>query len=230
MMIIKSLVGSLAHGINREDSDWDWRGIYVQPTSEILSLGYEYKSTQWLEGKEDHTNYEIGHFLMLATKGNPSVLELLKSPIIEHDSVWGSQILGLFPYLFTPQTAFNAFTGYSLNQRKKFLDDKDGRKYKYALAYIRTLYNLFDYLSTGNFSLKIDNQERKNTLIEIRDGRMSDGEIIDNWSRIMQLCKLLLHDAENKQDLSKVNQLLLDIRKHFWLGTENYSNNQGESK
>lgn len=162
--ILKALVGSRAHGINREDSDWDWRGIYVHPTKEILSLAYNPKTIQWLEGKEDFTNYEIGHFLMLATKANPSVLELLVSPQTEtpeiHGRNWGMEIQALFPHLYDPMDAFNAFCGYSLNQRKKLLDDKDGRKWKYALAYVRTLQNLCDLLSTGACSLAVTEPDR----------------------------------------------------------------------
>ena len=49
--ILKALVGSRAHGLNGPDSDWDWRGIYVQPTNEILSMGHVARSVQWLEGQ-----------------------------------------------------------------------------------------------------------------------------------------------------------------------------------
>jgi predicted nucleotidyltransferase len=40
-------------------SDMDIRGVFVVPTSEILSLGYKEKSTSWIEGeKEDQTAVE----------------------------------------------------------------------------------------------------------------------------------------------------------------------------
>lgn len=218
--ILKALVGSRAHGLNREDSDWDWRGIYVQPTSEILSLGYNPKTIQWLEGKEDFTNYEIGHFLMLATKANPSVLELLVSSHTEtppvHGRNWGAEIQALFPYLFTPEAAFNAFCGYSLNQRKKLLDDKDGRKWKYALAYIRTLQNLCDLLTTGTCILAVTKPDRIVLLKQIRDGQISAGEVINIAETLSTFAKRALEDAENRQDLCRVNAFLLDVRRCFW--------------
>ncbi len=220
--ILKALVGSRAHGLHREDSDWDWRGIFVQPTSEILSLGYSPKSVQWLEGKEDFTNYEIGHFLMLATKANPSVLELLVSPEMEMPLIggrrWSAELIMLFPYLFDPKDAFNAFTGYSLNQRKKLLEDKDGRKLKYALAYIRTLMNLNDLLQTGRFCLKITQDHRIELLTKIKNNELTSGEIIDRANNLTDRAKFLLAQAENRQDLVKVNNFLLEVRKAFWEG------------
>lgn len=218
--ILKALVGSRAHGLHREDSDWDWRGIYVQPTREILALGHNPKTVQWLEGKEDFTNYEIGHFLMLATKANPSVLELLVSPTTETPLIngrnWGAEIQALFPYLYNPQDAFNAFSGYSLNQRKKMLDDKDGRKWKYALAYIRTLQNLCDLLLDDKFSLEIKRDDRRVILADIRDGKVTSGDIIDHAETLVFFCKKMLEVAKNRQDLGRVNDLLLEVRRSFW--------------
>jgi len=42
-IILKVLVGSRAHGLANKDSDYDYRAVYVLPTSKILSLGYKYK-------------------------------------------------------------------------------------------------------------------------------------------------------------------------------------------
>jgi len=218
--ILKALVGSRAHGLHRDDSDWDWRGIYVQPTREILSMGHSARSIQWLEGKEDFTNYEIGHFLMLATKANPSVLELLRSPKTDlpevYGRVWGKEIQDLLPYLYDPEQAFNAFNGYSLNQRKKLLDDKDGRKWKYALAYIRTLYCLIDLLISGEFSLEVTSEARRGVLSSIRDGKRSPGEILDLANDLTASAKQYLSTATNRQDLGRVNDFLLDVRRCFW--------------
>ena len=218
--IVRSLVGSRAHGLHREDSDYDWRGIFVQPTSEILSLGYKPHPIQWIEGKEDFTSYEIGHFLMLATKANPSVLELLVSPHMQTLETkgrnWGAELCLLLPYLYTPQDAFNAFCGYSHNQRKKLLEDKDGRKWKYSLAYIRTLYNLIDLLSTGSFRLAVSDAQRKSELEQIRDGGYTVGAVINKAEQLKDVAEQLLLTVVNKQDLNKVNTFLLDIRKALW--------------
>lgn len=222
MEILTALVGSRAHDLNNEDSDFDWRGIYITPTSEILSLDHKYSATQWIKGKEDIVNYEVGHFIMLATKANPSILELLVSPNITflngpQGELWGKSLLAHFPYFFNPTDAFNAFIGYSYSQRKKLMDESyDKRKYKYCLAYIRTLYNLIDLLATGIFSLKVENPNRKNVLMAIKYEQVTIGGIINLGMELIEQAKLLLPAAKNRQDLRLVNDLLLKIRKENW--------------
>jgi hypothetical protein len=180
-LILKVLVGSRAHGLHTEESDYDYRGVYVEPTQKILSLGYKYKGSSWFEGKEDQTMYEIGHFLHLALKCNPSILEVFMAPRIgrrnelygeelRRDFDFGSKLLDLFPYVWNPQDAFNAFVGYGLNQRKKMLDKRLGRERKYAVAYLRTLWNLYDLLVTGKFSLEITDKDFKKELQDLKYG------------------------------------------------------------
>lgn len=228
-IILKVLVGSRSHGLHNEDSDYDYRGVFVLPTKEILDLknvGGKYKANDWFEGKEDHTMYEIGHFLKLATKCNPSVLECFKAPnqpINEpgtgerHFSVLGDELVDLFPYVWNPIDVFNAFTGYSKNQRKKMLDKKDNREAKYACAYIRTLYNLECLLSCEDFQMDVThNQELYNKLKNIRSGNFTMGDIIDDAEKRIEYCKKLRDMCTHKPDLDKVNEFLLKVRKEFW--------------
>ena len=122
-VILKVLVGSQAHGLADKNSDYDYRAVYVLPTSKILSLNYKFKGNDWIEGKEDNTAYEIGHFLKLATKCNPTILEVFKAPVMKSNED-GDKLKKLFPYVWNPQDTYNAFMGYGFNQRKKFLDKK----------------------------------------------------------------------------------------------------------
>lgn len=231
--LLKVLIGSHSHDLARPDSDYDYRAVYVTPTTEILSLGHSYKGSSWMEGEEDNTAYEIGHFLHLATKCNPTILEVFKAPVIEsfvtdkkltHEQEGsftftrfnlGEELRGLFPYVWNPKDAFNAFLGYSLNQRKKLLDDKDRRGFKYATAYIRTLYNLIDLLEFGTFDLKIS-ESRKQEIIRIRDAEASVGEIINLATVLTKTAEILLPTCKHEPDITKVNEFLLKVRKEFW--------------
>lgn len=215
-IILKVLVGSRAHGLANKDSDYDYRAVYVLPTSKILSLGYKYKSNDWIEGKEDNTSYEIGHFLKLATQCNPSVLEIFKAPIIEANKD-GKKLRELFPYIWTPQKAYNAFVGYGLNQRKKFLDKKDNRQNKFAVAYIRTLYQLIQLLEGKNFKIKLDNYMGiRDTLLRIKRGNYKMGEIIDITEYLTNEAKDVLLRCKHEVNIEKVNKFLLKIRKRYW--------------
>ena len=107
-IILKVLVGSRAYGLADENSDYDYRAVYVLPTSKILSLEYRYKGNDWIEGDEDNTAYEIGHFLKLAVNCNPSILEIFKAPVA-YAMEDGVKLRELFPYVWNPKGVFDAF-------------------------------------------------------------------------------------------------------------------------
>ena len=223
--ILKVLVGSRSHGLHDADSDYDYRGVFVHPTSEILKLGAKYKSNSWFEGKEDQTMYEIGHFLYLATKCNPSILEVLKAPrqpiaytkdeICKLD-IWTTKLINLFPYVWNPHDTFEAFRGYAHNQRKKMFDKKDGRHAKFAVAYLRTLINLCDLLRTGTFSLEINDESIKEDLLKIKSGDFDFGTVVNLAESLIEEAQILRNQCNHEPDIDKVNQFLLDIRKEFW--------------
>lgn len=167
--ILRCLVGSYAHSLATPESDYDYRSVYIIPTSELLKLGpNSYKATSWVEGEnEDNTGWEIGHFLHLATHSNPSILEVFKAPIVETGNTilnpipyntYGEQLIKLFPYVWSSKGVYDAFKGYSHNQHKKMFDEKEEfvrRKNKYAVAHLRVLLQGIELLTTGTFSVKI---------------------------------------------------------------------------
>jgi len=215
-LLLKCLVGSRAHGLHTEDSDYDYRGVYVLPTQEILSLSHKYKGSSWIEGNEDNTSYEIGHFLELAIKCNPSILEVFIAPPVEMYANWGVRIKMLFDYVWNPKDAFNAFVGYGLNQRKKMLDNNLGRWEKYAVAYLRTLLNLNNLLKTGTFSLEVTDSIWKRMLIKTKNKQYLVGSIIDKAQVLTEEAREYLEDCKHESDKEKVNSFLLEVRKEFW--------------
>ena len=223
-IILKVLVGSRVHKLHNSDSDYDWRGVFVTPTSKILKLGVKYKPNSFLEGKEDQTMYEIGHFLHLATKCNPSILEVFKAPKqpiaytkseIQRLELWGLKLVALFPYVWNPIGVFEAFRGYAHNQRKKMFDKKDGRQAKFAVAYVRTLINLCNLLRTGNFSIEIKDEAVRQDLLKIKSGDFKPGEVVDLAESLLQEAQILRNNCNHEPDIDKVNEFLLEIRKEF---------------
>jgi len=226
--ILSVLVGSRSHGLHNIDSDYDYRHVVVTPTSELLKLGTKYKSNSFLEGKEDQTMYEIGHFLHLATKCNPSVLEVFKAPMqpvaytkaeIQRINIWGSKLIALFPYVWNPTGVFEAFRGYAHNQRKKMQDKTNklnGRQPKFAVAYLRTLINLCDLLRTGTFSVEIKDESVKQDLLRIKSGDFTSGEVVDLADALLDEAEILRDQCTHEPNIDKVNKFLLEIRKEFW--------------
>lgn len=244
--ILKTLVGSRANGLYDKYSDWDYRGVHIIPTEEILlSQAYRrnIKGTDWIEGNEDNISYELGHFLKLAKECNPSILEVFFAPIIDsykyneittYISSWdyrettsgevivkkenlGQELRDLFPYIWTPQRAFDAFIGYSYNQKKKMEQGEDNRREKFAIAYLRTLWNLCDLFINGKFTLEIKNKKFKKHLLEIKEGnsKWSNGKIIDYANSMINIAKELKDQCCQVPDYTKVDKFILKVRKMF---------------
>jgi len=217
--ILKVLVGSRAYGVHEEDSDYDYRSVFVAPTRELLSLKNVHKKAIWtLEDGKDTTQYEVGHFLFLATKCNPTILEVFKAPVVEITQE-GKVLRGLFPYVWNSKDIYNAFVGYSHNQRKKFLDAKDDRPNKYAIAYTRTLWQLLQFCLRGDFCVGLLDKNQYDIIKQYRKGNYTIGEVIDYAEQLKRGINTLLKTKafENKEtDYDKINEFLLNIRKKYW--------------
>lgn len=220
--ILKVLVGSRAHGLADEGSDWDYRGVFVTPTSALLSLGQRPSDTGWVEGergprgeKLDATAWEIGHFLALAVHCNPTILEVFRAPA-EVMTPDGAALRGLLPVLWDPKRIRDAFVGYGLNQRKKMLENKDARPAKYASAYLRVLYQAHELLRAGELPIMMTGTPVEHTLRKWRAGDFTPGEVVDVCREWQGRVEGMAEGHPQRQDLGPVNAFLLDVRKRHW--------------
>lgn len=216
-LLLTALIGSRAHGLAREDSDYDYRGVYILPTEDILALNYKPKATQTFEDDNDNVVYEVGYFLQLATKSNPSILEIFMAPILRLNED-GDALLKVFPYVWDAKTAYNAFDGYAKSQRDKMLsgyDDKQARKS--AMAYVRTYHNLYQLLKTGRFTLEIKEPKLKDLLLGIRqDGLIFHVEqAVKMAEEYKSLATKELEICKQTADIERVNKFLVKLRAKY---------------
>lgn len=233
-VLFKVLVGSQAHGLATETSDFDYRGVFIVPTEEILALGRNIKTTNWIEGTEDNTSWELGHFLQLATKCNPTVLEVFLSPIESFNSSYVEEVMelrSLFPHVWNSQYVRDAFIGYAHNQRKKLLEGKDARPHKYAAAYLRVLYQARELLETGTFTIRIADTEIGDYVRAVKNKDDSEfdisiGNIINKCNELEQAVRDAYDKNPDKEtDLDLVNDYLLRMRYKHWGGASSVLNN-----
>lgn len=222
--ILKTLVGSRAHGLNREDSDFDWRGVFIEPTSEILKLNSSARDTSWVEGKEDDTQYELGRFLYLATKCNPAILEVMCSPVKEDETTeLGMELRSLFPVIWEPKRVMDAFMGYSKNQEKKFMDRHDDRVQKYSVEDVRALWQCKVLLETGELKILVDDEELRKKLLKWKNAKEVTPEMVGEVTTMASHYRNLVEgaydrfpDKDKKCDMESVNSFLLKVRKDNW--------------
>lgn len=112
--------GSHAYGLNVETSDIDTSGVYICKPNEILGLGFDYKD-QVSDAKHDNVWFEIGNYLRLLLKSNPTIMESLFIP----DELIIGDVNPLFkPILenkneFISKDLFNPLFGYGKSQIQK---------------------------------------------------------------------------------------------------------------
>jgi hypothetical protein len=214
--ILKVLVGSRAHGIHTEDSDYDYRGVFVLPTKEFFRVDVgKTKGTNWIEGEIDNTSWEVGHFLRLATKSNPSILEVFFAPLDSFDDR-GIELIGLFDSVWSSKGVYNAYNGYAINQIKKILDLNNDNPSKYAANCLRVLYNGYELLTKGTFTTNIALTEVGEQVKNFKNGVSTFGEIIDECTKWQQRLKIAFEANPDKEtNFEPVNEYLLSVRKSF---------------
>jgi len=77
LILFEAVVGSRAYGLATASSDTDIKGVFYLPLE--YYLGGQYIG-QVANASNDEVYYELGRFVGLLSKSNPTVLELLPSP------------------------------------------------------------------------------------------------------------------------------------------------------
>ena len=212
-VILNVLVGSRAHGLHNENSDYDYRGVYILPTELHLGIFPIKDNCIWIEGKEDNTAWELGKFLFLATKCNPTILEVFEAPVIESTDE-GEALKAQFSRVWNSKGVRDAFVGYGLNQRKKFLDKKDSRPHKYATAYLRTLVQAYYLLTFNKLIINMEDTEEFKTLKRFKAGQYEMGEVMQktyDWENKVR--EAYDHNPDKRTDIEQLNAFLVKIRK-----------------
>jgi len=122
-IIYEVLSGSHAYGLAREDSDYDYRGVFV-PDKEYYYNPFE-KVEQYEFKETDRVIYEITKFIKLATQANPNVLELLfvDKKFIKKCNTKGI-ILRKHRNLFLTAKCKFTYSGYAFAQLKRIKNHK----------------------------------------------------------------------------------------------------------
>lgn len=150
--ILEVVVGSRLHNLHKPESDYDIRGIFMHPVEDIISPFKTIKNTSWIEGDVDNTAYELREFCKMAVHGNPTILEILYSNLVNKTSDIGERLRFNRDKFLDSHRIFEAYKGYAHNQYNKMnLFEPDARTPKFAVSYLRSLYQGAQLLKTGDF-------------------------------------------------------------------------------
>jgi predicted nucleotidyltransferase len=221
-VILRAVVGSQAQGLARPDSDFDYREVFVVPTRQLLQVPIASRpKTAWQSQSkftDDEGGHEVGHFLDLALRCVPTVLEVFVAPIAEADEA-GRELRALLPHVVSRGLVLQSFLGYADNSRAKiFKQSGDGRAPKWAITYLRALMMGEALLERGTFTLDTSGHPLHTFLLGVRDGRESLGRVIevglDYESRVARAARESA--LPERPNLAAINEWLAELRRERW--------------
>lgn len=215
-IILEGITGSVAYGLDTKDSDVDIKGIYLLPTEEVLSIGFNREKTTKDHTDPDWVYHEVEKFIHLAMKGNPTITELL----------WLEDYTVLTPVgqmlidnrnLFLSKVFFKSYGGYALGQARDlnrrggtYGNGRNKRYEKHTRHCFRLLLQGRELLETGKLTVRVS-PERREELFAI--GKESPEVIIEKFEAEFKKFDEIDSKLPDKPDIEAINKLLLKIRK-----------------
>ena len=177
-VIYRCVIGSRAYGLDDDQSDIDYRGIYL-PTAESHWSLYGVPEQIELHATQEHY-WELQRFLVLALKANPNVLECLYTPLVEKSTPLADELLQLRS-IFLSRLVYQTYNGYVLSQFKKMQADLRNQgqvKWKHVMHLIRLLISGISVLRDGFMPVRVEGHREQ--LLAIKRGEVA-WEETEKW-------------------------------------------------
>ncbi|WP_344972395.1 nucleotidyltransferase domain-containing protein [Streptosporangium fragile] len=171
--VLSVVVGSRAYGLETAESDVDRRGVFVAPTRQFWRLS---KPPTHVEGPlPEQFSWEVERFCGLALEANPTVLECLWSPLVEHTTPAGEELISI-RRAFLSARAHQTFTRYADAQFRRL--DPDRPRWKQAMHMMRLLLSGLHLVAHGEPLVRMDTH--RDRLLAVRRGEVPWAEV-ERW-------------------------------------------------
>lgn len=212
-VIFKVVIGSRAYGLETEDSDTDYRGVYL-PSAELhWSL---FGVPEHLENDATQECYwELQKFVTLALKANPNVFECLYSPLVEFSTPLGRELIGMRES-FLSRVAYQTFNGYVLSQFKKLQADLRNHgavKWKHVMHLLRLLLSGICVLKHGYVPVRVESH--RDDLLAIKRGEVAWNDV-EAWRQSLHGefdAALAETKLPERPDYQRADSFLIDARR-----------------
>lgn len=227
-ILIEGVVGSQAYGLATPESDIDYMGVYLEPRDTFLGLYPVLEKDLTIHSTSDDkdtTFHEVGKFMRLALKSNPSILELLWLPDEQYTEISeiGHAIIDSRHWFASAELVKNAYLGYAtqqfklLERRGDFGSDMKKRTEKHARHLYRLLVQGFGLYRTGRLEVGL----LANEVIQVREFGYRVGHENDLDLAKAEMARYEQWFSEKKPHIryepntAAANALLLDIRNNL---------------
>lgn len=214
--VLVGVGGSTAYGLATPESDIDYRGCYVVPTREFFGL--EKPPETYDRHNPDVAMHEVGKTLWLASKGNPTVLELffytdyaVRTPV--------GDLLIANRDLFITERIRSTHVGYAYQQFNRLKRREDGsfssdtakRTAKHARHILRLVLLAESALTTGVFDIVVRDRD------EIFDfGNLPVEEMLARAEAEIERVKDVPSVLPPEPNMEAINDLLVQIREEYY--------------
>ncbi|MFE0530451.1 DNA polymerase beta superfamily protein [Micromonospora parva] len=173
--VLAVVVGSRAYGLHGPASDYDRRGVYVAPTRAFWNLD---RPPTHLDGPAvEQFSWEFERFCVLALQGNPTVLEVLWSPLVERITVDGEWLLAARQAFLSKRVA-ETYGNYARDQLNRVAARRERTgetNHKQAMHMIRLLVAGAHVLRTGE--VLVDVRHLRDRLLAVLRGELPWDEV-----------------------------------------------------
>lgn len=225
-VLLLGITGSRAHGLATPESDLDYGGVYLAPTSTVLRLGYNQGKATRVGTEPDTQLHELGKFLSLALKGNPTVIEILYLNDYIQCEMWGLGLIEIRGKLHGQRTVRAAYGGYATHQAKRlmkrneagktgFNSDLAKRTAKHGRHCFRLMLQAKELLETG--TLTVDVSEHREELFAA--GELAERDPSAFYAMFLverARLDLIVSKMPDEPDWEAANEFLLLARKENW--------------
>jgi predicted nucleotidyltransferase len=128
-LLYMAVSGSHVWGLDRPDSDVDFRGVYQKPTTQILGMNRGRDTIEFTDGLYDVQLYEIEKFLSMLCNHNGNMVNLLwLNPCLSRHNVdWD-----FLSKSFLTKSLRKYYRGYAESQRKRAMSCRGGKALIYT--------------------------------------------------------------------------------------------------
>lgn len=220
-VIMERVAGSRSFNCHREDSDWDWAGVYVAPLRDLIGLNPP-KSESWKLETPNCQYHEVRRFAEMLAEGTPAALEsAFCEKMMTTTPPW--EKLRLIREKFVTRQAVVKYIRYGEGQLKKYLagkpvHSKGGKPGEKWLYHVARLAKQAFYLANGQMPQNWQDQPSRDFLMLIRDGTMPEDEVVRHSREMFDHARRLEpYPLPEQPDMAALNEWVLETRELQWL-------------
>lgn len=210
--VLQAVTGSIAYGLNHAQSDVDKMSIFVAPTIEVAGLHWSASKESWSDAGptgDDNTGHEIGKYLRLVLKSNPTLIELMFMNDYEVLDETGQGLVALRDKVLYTKGIRSAYYGYAKAQVERVKREYPNHKPKMARHAVRITTQGLELLTTGTTNVKVHDRDWYFEFTELPFESMAN--IMDNSVEMLYTAESVLPD---EPDVRAVADFLREVRRN----------------